>query len=135
MVVGTNVYRTTNDDDERHTMTTTLTCKHCGTTFDTSATTNTRCRRCKAVCRVPSGQRPSEVPYVLALALVCGHVTTAMGEHVAADRAGDYEWPCPECGSEYREAVGVLGALSEAECQAMSQQEAEAWLTAHSTTT
>jgi len=131
MVVGTFTDRTTEEEEDTLT---TITCKHCGTSFETTARTNTRCRRCKAVCRVPPGQRSPVVPHVLALALVCGHVTTAIGQNVAAERAGDYEWPCPDCGFGYQEAVGVLGMLSEAECESMSQHEADAWLTAHSIT-
>lgn len=36
---------------------TTLTCKRCGLSFETRATTNTRCRRCKTVVRVPAAAR------------------------------------------------------------------------------
>jgi hypothetical protein len=34
----------------------TITCPRCGLAFETKATTNTRCRRCKTVVRVGSGQ-------------------------------------------------------------------------------
>lgn len=33
----------------------TITCPRCGLAFETRATTNTRCRRCKSVVRVGSG--------------------------------------------------------------------------------
>jgi len=130
VVVGTFTGR--HFEKEEFTMST-ITCKHCGLSFETEARTNTRCRRCRAVLSIPSEQRSPKVPYVLALRLACGHVTTAVGENIEADSADDYEWPCPDCGLGYREAVGVLGALTEAESAAMSQQAADAWLTAHST--
>jgi uncharacterized Zn finger protein (UPF0148 family) len=38
---------------------TTITCKHCGASFTTEATTNTRCRVCKTVVRVPQEAAPS----------------------------------------------------------------------------
>lgn len=34
-----------------------LTCPKCGTSFETEARTNTRCRRCKHVVNVPRGRR------------------------------------------------------------------------------
>lgn len=34
----------------------TITCPRCGLAFETQATTNTRCRRCKTVVRIGSGR-------------------------------------------------------------------------------
>ena len=36
---------------------TTISCPSCGFTFETAATTNTRCRRCRKVVRIGAGQR------------------------------------------------------------------------------
>jgi len=44
---------------------TTISCKRCGTTFDTQATTATRCRSCRSVVHLSSRQkRPSTTPRV-----------------------------------------------------------------------
>jgi DNA-directed RNA polymerase subunit RPC12/RpoP len=86
---------------------TTITCKRCGHSFETEATTNTRCRSCRDVVRVPaaarnpngSGRTGSTREHTLGIVpLGCGHpavVVVHPGRSLAATLKR-YEWECPD---------------------------------------
>ncbi|MHB8246882.1 MAG: hypothetical protein ACYDGN_16340 [Acidimicrobiales bacterium] len=101
-----------------------ITCPRCGSSFETAARTNTRCRSCKTVVRVPAGTQAngkptqpkrSKAPAMLVLLLACDHLLGYLGEDVPARKANEYLWICDECGAEDQEVQQVLAALSEAE--------------------
>ena len=112
-------------------VTTTITCKRCGLSFETEATTNTRCRRCRAVVRVPAAARnPSgsgsgsmrEHTFGVVL-LSCGHpavVVVHPGRSIAAILKR-YDWECPDSGATVT-ATQVLAVLSEAEYENLGQE-------------
>ncbi|MHB1781823.1 MAG: TFIIB-type zinc ribbon-containing protein [Acidimicrobiales bacterium] len=97
---------------------TTLTCPKCGTTFETSATTNTRCRSCRHVVNVPRGgssaprRAASNVSRTaVGLVLDCGHPFAVYDEDAAAEADPDgYEWVCFVCDTlrSVRRVVGTL---------------------------
>src|ERR1700691_1640329 len=115
-------------------VTTTITCKRCGLSFETEATSNTRCRSFRTVgtrascCQereglwgagaATRGKEPAAM--VLVSALDRGHVSGYFEEGIRAAEADDYLGVCEECGSTDREDRGVLGTLSEEEPDRMS---------------
>jgi len=107
----------------------TITCKRCGCSFKTEATTNTRCRRCRTVVRVPaaarnpngSGSRREHTFGIILLS--CGHpavVVVHPGRSIAATLKR-YEWECPDTGATVT-ATRVLAVLSEAEYENLGQE-------------
>jgi uncharacterized paraquat-inducible protein A len=109
---------------------TTITCKRCGCSFETEATTNTRCRRCRAVVRVPaaarnpngSGTRSTREHTLGIVLLSCGHPAVVIihpGRSIAATLKL-YEWECPDTGAAVT-ATRVLAVLSEAEYEDLGQ--------------
>ena len=114
-------------------VTATVTCKRCGLSFETEATTNTRCRSCRAVVRVPavarnpngSGQAGSTREHTIGVVLLsCGHpavVVVHPGRSVAAILKR-YDWECPDTGASVT-ATRVLAVLSEAEYENLGQEE------------
>ena len=112
-------------------VTTTITCRHCGCSFETEATTNTRCRSCRGVVRVPAAARnPSgsgagstrEHTFGVVL-LGCGHPAVVIvhpGRSIAA-ALKRYEWECPDTGATVT-ATRVLTVLSEAEYENLGQE-------------
>src|ERR1017187_7108204 len=110
---------------------TTIACKRCGCSFETEATTNTRCRRCRTVVRVPAAARnPSEGgagstrAHTFGVVLLgCGHpavVVVHPGRSIAAILKR-YEWECPDSGATVT-ATQVLAVLSEAEYENLGQE-------------
>lgn len=111
---------------------TTITCKRCGFSFETEATTNTRCRRCKTVVRVPAAARNPDGPgcassareHTLAVVLLsCGHPAVVIihpGKSVAATLER-YEWECPDTGAAVT-ATRVLAVLSETDYENVGQE-------------
>jgi transcription elongation factor Elf1 len=108
---------------------TTITCKRCGLNFETEATTNTRCRRCRTVVRVPataqnpngSGSTPEHTFGIVRLS--CGHPAVVIvhpGKSIAATLKR-YEWECPDTGATVT-ATRVLAVLSEADYESMGQE-------------
>jgi hypothetical protein len=108
---------------------TTITCKRCGLSFQTQATTNTRCRRCRAVVRVPaaagnlngSGSRREHTFGVVLLS--CGHPAVVIihpGRSVAAT-IKRYDWECPDTSASVT-ATRVLAVLSQAEYENLGQE-------------
>jgi hypothetical protein len=114
-------------------VTTTITCKRCGLSFETEATTNTRCRSCRAVVRVPaaarypngSGTAGSTREHTLGVVLLrCGHPAVVVihpGKSIAATLKR-YDWECPDTGATIT-ATRVLTVLSEADYENLSQEE------------
>jgi hypothetical protein len=114
---------------------TTITCKRCGCSFETKATTNTRCRSCRAVVRVPaaarnpngSGQASSTREHTLGIVLLsCGHpavVVVHPGKSIAATLKR-YEWECPDTGATVT-ATRLLTVLSETEWENMTDDDIE----------
>jgi hypothetical protein len=103
-------------------VTTTVTCKRCGISFETEATTNTRCRRCRTVVRVPAAARTSEHTVGIVL-LDCGHPAWAIihpGKSIAATRKL-YAWECPDTAADVT-AERVLAVLSEEEWETMTEE-------------
>jgi hypothetical protein len=110
----------------------TITCKRCGCSFETEATTNTRCRRCRTVVRVPaatrnpngSGHVGSRREHTLGVVLLsCGHpavVAIHPGRSIAAT-IKRYDWECPDSGATVT-AARVLAVLSEAEYENLGQE-------------
>jgi hypothetical protein len=107
----------------------TITCKRCGCSFKTEATTNTRCRRCRTVVRVPaaarnpngSGSRREHTFGIILLS--CGHpavVVVHPGRSIAATLKR-YEWECPDTGATVT-ATRVLAVLSETEYENLGQE-------------
>jgi hypothetical protein len=111
---------------------TTITCKRCGLSFQTEATTNTRCRSCRAVVRVPaaarnqigSGPAGSTRKHTFGIVLLdCGHPAVVVihpGRSIAATLKG-YDWECPDSGATVT-ATRVLTVLSEAEYENLGQE-------------
>jgi hypothetical protein len=108
---------------------TTITCKRCGLSFETEATTNTRCRRCRAVVRVPASARtPNGSGFrrehtIGVVLLGCGHpavVVVHPGRSISATLKR-YEWECPDTGAAVA-ATQVLAVLSEAEYDNLGQE-------------
>jgi uncharacterized paraquat-inducible protein A len=113
------------------TVTITITCKRCGLNFETEATTNTRCRRCRTVVRVPAAARnPSEGgagsarAHTLGVVLLsCGHPAVVIihpGRSIAATLKR-YEWECPDTDATVT-ATRVLAVLSERDYETMGQE-------------
>ncbi|MGA3354797.1 MAG: hypothetical protein ABSD85_16690 [Acidimicrobiales bacterium] len=108
---------------------TTITCKRCGCSFETEATTNTRCRHCRTVVRVPSSARTPngsgfrrEHTFGVVL-LSCGHPAVVVihpGRSIAATLKR-YDWECPDSGATVT-ATRVLAVLSEAEYENLGQE-------------
>jgi hypothetical protein len=113
---------------------TTITCKRCGCSFETEATTNTRCRSCRAVVRVPAAARnPSgsgsgsmrEHTFGVVL-LSCGHpavVVVHPGRSIAATLKR-YDWECPHTGTTVI-ATRVLAVLSENEWENLTDEDVD----------
>ena len=111
---------------------TTITCKRCGLSFETEAKTNTRCRRCRAVVRVPaaarnpngSGRVGSTREHTFGVVLLsCGHPAVVIihaGRSIAATLKR-YEWECSDTGATVT-ATRVLTVLSEAEYENLGQE-------------
>jgi hypothetical protein len=108
---------------------TTITCKRCGFSFETEATTNTRCRRCRGVVRVPAAARSpsgsgSRREHTLGVILLsCGHpavVVVHPGKSIVATLKL-YEWECPDTGAAVT-VTRVLAVLSEAEYENLGQE-------------
>ncbi len=108
---------------------TTITCKRCGCSFETAATTNTRCRRCRTVVRVPASARTPngsgsgrEHNFGVVL-LSCGHpavVVVHPGRSISATLKR-YDWECPDTGATVT-ATRVLAVLSETDYENMGQE-------------
>jgi hypothetical protein len=110
-----------------------ITCKRCGLSFETEATTNTRCRSCRAVVRVPAAARNlngsrtdgSAREHTIAVVLLgCGHpdiVVIHPGRSIAATLKR-YEWECPDT-STATAVAGVLAVLSEAQYESMTDED------------
>ncbi|MGD0285901.1 MAG: hypothetical protein ABSC31_05915 [Acidimicrobiales bacterium] len=107
---------------------TTITCKRCGLSFETEATTNTRCS-CRAVVRVPASARNpngsgSSREHTLGVVLLsCGHPAVVIihpGRSIAATLK-QYSWECPDTGATVT-ATRVLTVLSEAEYENLGQE-------------
>lgn len=110
----------------------TITYKRCGCSFKTEATTNTRCRGCRAVVRVPaaarnrdgSGHAGSKREHTVAVVLLsCGHPAVVV-IHPGRSIAGTLkqcEWECPDSGATVT-STRVLAVLSEAEYENMGQE-------------
>lgn len=108
---------------------TTITCKRCGFSFETEAMTNTRCRRCRTVVRVPaaarnpngSGSRREHTFGVVLLS--CGHPAVVVihpGRSIAATLKR-YDWECPDTRATVT-ATRVLTVLSGADYENMGQE-------------
>jgi hypothetical protein len=107
-------------------------CPRCGLSFETRATTNTRCRRCRAIMRVPAAARkPNGSGYAGStrehtfgvVVLGCGHpavVVVHPGRSIAATLKR-YDWECPDSGATVT-ATRVLAVLSEAEYENLGQE-------------
>jgi hypothetical protein len=101
---------------------TTVTCKRCNHSFETEATTNTRCRRCRAVVRVPASARAREHTFGIVL-LSCGHPTGVV-IHPGRSLAGilkQAEWECPDTGADVA-AERVLAVLTEEQWEALTEE-------------
>jgi hypothetical protein len=110
----------------------TITCPRCGYRFETAARTNTRCRRCKSVVRVPaaarstndSGGAGSKGEHTFGVVLLgCGHPAVVVihpGRSISATLKR-YEWECPDTGATVT-ATRVLTVLSEAAYENMGQE-------------
>jgi hypothetical protein len=110
----------------------TITCPRCGYRFETAARTNTRCRRCKTVVRVPaaarstngSGGAGSKGEHTFGVFLLsCGHpavVVVHPGRSIGVTLKR-YDWECPDTGATVS-ATRVLGVLSETEYENMGQE-------------
>ena len=111
---------------------TTITCKRCGLSFETEATTNTRCRRCRDVVRVPAGARNpngsgSRREHTLGLVLLsCGHpaVVIIHPGNSLARIIKQVEWGCPDTGAAVT-ATRVLTLLSEAKWESMTDEDVD----------
>jgi len=109
-----------------------ITCPRCGYRFETAARTNTRCRRCKTIVRIPaaarsaygSGVAGSKGEHAFGIVLLsCGHpavVVVHPGKSIAATLKR-YEWECPDTGATVT-ATRVLTVLSEAAYENMGQE-------------
>jgi hypothetical protein len=111
-------------------VTTTITCKRCGHSFETEATTNTRCRNCRAVVRVPAAARNpnghtgfTREHTIGVVLLGCGHPAVVVihpGRSIAATLKR-YEWECPDTGATVT-ATRVLAVLWETEYENLGQE-------------
>jgi hypothetical protein len=111
---------------------TTITCKRCGCSFETEATTNTRCRRCRTVVRVPAAARNpngfgvarSSREHTFGVVLLsCGHPAVVVihpGRSIAATLKR-YDWECPDTGATVA-PTRVLAVLSEAQYENLGQE-------------
>ena len=111
---------------------TTITCKRCGFSFETEAMTNTRCRRCRTVVRVPaaarnpkgSGHLGSTREHTFGVVLLsCGHPAVVVihpGRSIAATLKR-YDWECPDTRATVT-ATRVLTVLSGADYENMGQE-------------
>lgn len=106
---------------------TTITCKTCGHSFETEARTNTRCRSCKAVVRIPARAQSAQLSGVLVLLLGCGDVVALSDPGVPAADAGEYVWDCEECGAQDQEVRTVVASLSETESAALDDEAFDAF--------
>jgi hypothetical protein len=107
----------------------TITCKRCRYSFETEATTNTRCRRCRAVVGVPRAARSPrgsgvgrEHTFGVVL-LSCGHPAVVIihpGKSIAATLKR-YDWECPDTGASVT-VRQVLAVLSETEYENLGQE-------------
>jgi len=108
-----------------------ITCPRCGYRFETAARTNTRCRRCRAVVRVPASARDpdgsgagSTRKHTFGIILLsCGHPAVVIihpGKSVAATLKL-YDWECPDTGAAVT-ATRVLAVLSEWDYETMGQE-------------
>jgi hypothetical protein len=114
---------------------TTITCKRCGCSFETEATTNTRCRRCRAVVRVQtaarnpngSGRTGSTREHTFGIVLLsCGH-PAAVVVHPGKSLTRILKlmkWECPDTGATVT-ATQVLTVLSEADWENLTDQEVD----------
>ncbi|MGH9291816.1 MAG: hypothetical protein ACRDZ6_03430 [Acidimicrobiales bacterium] len=59
--------------------------------------------------------------------LGCGHPDAYIDGDLLPDEIGGYRFTCQECDAEDQEVVEVLGSLSRAEAEAMSDDDFEAW--------
>jgi hypothetical protein len=101
---------------------TTIICKRCGHSFETEATTNTRCRNCRAVVRVPPAAGTREHTFGVLL-LSCGHPAIEVvhpGKSLTRILKQS-EWECPDTGATVT-ATRVLGVLSEAEYENLTDE-------------
>jgi hypothetical protein len=109
----------------------TISCPRCGFRFETAARTNTRCRRCKTVVRVPaaarrtgSGGAGSKGEHTFGVVLLsCGHpavVVVHPGKSLARI-VKQYDWECPDTGATAT-ATRVLAVLSEAKYENLGQE-------------
>jgi hypothetical protein len=110
----------------------TITCKRCRCSFETKATTNTRCRNCRAVVRVPaaarnpSGSGSGREHTIGVVLLSCGHPDVVIihpGKSIAATLKR-YEWECPETGATV-DPTRVLTVLSKAEWENLTDEDVE----------
>jgi hypothetical protein len=107
----------------------TITCKRRGCSFETEATTNTRCRRCRAVVRVPAAARTLEHTIGI-IRLSCGHLAVVIihpGKSIAA-ALKRYEWECPDTGATIT-ATRVLAVVSETEWESLTDQDVDLLVT------
>jgi hypothetical protein len=114
---------------------TTVTCKRCGCSFETEATTNTRCRRCRTVVRVPAAARNqngfgllgSTKEHTFGVVLLsCGHPAVVLvhpGKSVAATLKR-YDSECPDTGATVT-ATRILTVLSETEYENLTDQDVD----------
>lgn len=109
----------------------TVTCPACGLSFETAATTNTRCRRCRHVCevgRIPGAARPKapgQGRWFLLLALDCGHPTCYFSQEAAPDQAAGYLWTCHECGVERQKVRRVIAGIPQQQLDAMDEAQSD----------
>lgn len=99
---------------------TTITCPRCNTSFETAARTSTRCRKCRAVVRVPAGARDSY--WGIGLLLGCGHLSGYYGEDVDPAEADRYLFTCDECGAKDQEVRRVVGSVTQQEAATMTEE-------------
>jgi predicted Zn-ribbon and HTH transcriptional regulator len=101
---------------------TTITCKRCGLSFETAATTNTRCRRCRTVVRVPAAARTKEHTFGIVL-LSCGHPDAVIIHpgRLLAHILKQAEWECPDTGADVT-AERVLAVLTEEQWEALTEE-------------
>jgi len=119
-----------------------ITCPRCGYRFETTARTNTRCRRCNTVVRVPAAARRTNASrgagstgeHTLDIVLLsCGHpavVVVHPGRSISATLKR-YEWECPDTGATVT-AEQVLAVVSEAEWKNMTDEAIDLLVSAQS---
>ena len=103
---------------------TTITCPKCDYRFETTATTNTRCRQCHHVCTVPrsttttrpatrrraSPRREVTERWAYGIDLLCGHVQVSCDDDTAPDHVEELLWRCPVCGT-FEQVAAVIGCV------------------------